>query len=74
MPFDHLTLPDTDPTFLDSAIINAFSPPVKSWWQSRFKNLSRAQRLAIPTIAAGQNTLICAPTGTGTTLSASSAS
>jgi len=54
----------------DATILQAFHPPIQSWWHTHFKHLSLPQRLAIPAISAGKNTLVCAPTGTGKTLCA----
>jgi ATP-dependent Lhr-like helicase len=47
-----------------------FSAPVRRWFEASFKAPTPAQALGWPSIAAGQNTLICAPTGSGKTLAA----
>ena len=44
--------------------------PVRTWWEAKFSAMSLPQRLAVPAIAAGKHVLVCAPTGTGKTLSA----
>jgi ATP-dependent Lhr-like helicase len=54
----------------DARILESFHAPVRDWWTARFPQFSLPQRLAVPAIAAGRNTLVCAPTGTGKTLSA----
>ncbi len=54
----------------EQEILAALWQPVRQWWGGRFSSMSMAQRLAIPAIAAGQNVLVCAPTGTGKTLCA----
>ena len=51
-------------------IVGGFWGPVREWWTGRFSGLSLPQRLAVPAIAAGKHTLVCAPTGTGKTLCA----
>lgn len=55
---------------VDAAIVGAFWPGVRDWWRGKFSHLSLPQRLAVPSIAAGEHTLVCAPTGTGKTLCA----
>jgi ATP-dependent Lhr-like helicase len=51
-------------------IISGLCPAVQRWLNARFSALTAPQRLAIPSIRAGRNTLVCAPTGSGKTLSA----
>src|SRR5437870_1003274 len=46
------------------------SSPVRSWFTERFGQPTVAQRLAWPTIAAGEDLLLAAPTGSGKTLAA----
>jgi ATP-dependent helicase Lhr and Lhr-like helicase len=47
-----------------------FSEPVRRWFQASFAEPTPAQAMGWPKIAAGANTLICAPTGSGKTLAA----
>jgi len=61
----------------DGEILDLFEPAVKKWWVNKFepyKSINNGyftppQRLAIPKIHFGRNTLICSPTGSGKTLS-----
>src|SRR3954452_23759531 len=46
----------------------AFSDPVRAWFEASFEGPTPAQALGWREIAAGANTLICAPTGSGKTL------
>jgi ATP-dependent Lhr-like helicase len=50
--------------------LSPFSEPVRRWFQASFAEPTPAQALGWPKIAAGANTLICAPTGSGKTLAA----
>jgi ATP-dependent Lhr-like helicase len=47
-----------------------FHPAVAAWFRASFASETEAQRRAWPLIAAGQPTLIAAPTGSGKTLTA----
>ena len=47
-----------------------FSQPVRRWFEASFEAPTPAQAMGWPKIAAGANTLICAPTGSGKTLAA----
>jgi len=47
-----------------------FHPAVAAWFRASFPSETQAQRRAWPLIAAGQPTLIAAPTGSGKTLTA----
>ena len=51
--------------------LSAFHPAVAAWFRARFpEGPTPAQRAAWPRIAAGQHTLVAAPTGSGKTLTA----
>ena len=47
-----------------------FHPIIEQWFRSRFNAPTEPQRLGWPAIAAGEHTLIAAPTGSGKTLTA----
>ncbi|NMI76885.1 ATP-dependent helicase [Nanohaloarchaea archaeon] len=47
-----------------------FEPYVKEWFNSKFPGLSNPQKYAFELIHEEENSLICAPTGSGKTLSA----
>jgi len=47
-----------------------FHPITKTWFENTLGTPTPVQAEAWPNIAAGRNTLVCAPTGTGKTLSA----
>ena len=53
-----------------STPLSAFSDPVRRWFEASFAEPTPAQAMGWPPIAAGANTLICAPTGSGKTLAA----
>ena len=46
------------------------SPPVRAWFERRFRAPTPAQREGWPAIAGGSDVLIAAPTGSGKTLAA----
>ncbi|MFI5121360.1 MAG: DEAD/DEAH box helicase, partial [Vicinamibacteria bacterium] len=50
--------------------LTAFSDRTRRWFESSFEAPTPAQAEGWPKIASGANTLICAPTGSGKTLSA----
>ena len=50
--------------------LEPFSQPVRSWFEHSFEAPTPAQAQGWPAIATGEHTLICAPTGSGKTLSA----
>jgi len=51
-------------------MLDRFSAPVRDWFSSTFGEPTPPQREGWPAIASGSDTLICAPTGSGKTLSA----
>ncbi|MEM3567126.1 MAG: DEAD/DEAH box helicase, partial [Thermoplasmata archaeon] len=55
---------------VDDEILMKLHPKVGLWFRERHGKFSPAQREAIPRILEGRNVLICAPTGSGKTLSA----
>ena len=54
----------------DDPVLQRFSPAVRTWFASSFTEPTGAQKLGWPAIADGDHTLICAPTGSGKTLTA----
>ncbi|MCU0261684.1 MAG: DEAD/DEAH box helicase, partial [Ilumatobacteraceae bacterium] len=51
-------------------MLEAFSPAVRAWFATSFPEPTAAQAQGWPHIAGGEHTLICAPTGSGKTLTA----
>ena len=51
-------------------VIAGFHPAVRAWFERAFPGPTAAQIQAWPAIAAGRNTLVAAPTGSGKTLTA----
>src|SRR3954470_10358195 len=54
----------------DHPVLQAFSPAVREWFATSFPEPTAAQVQGWPAIVAGQHTLVCAPTGSGKTLTA----
>lgn len=52
----------------DHQALEPFSPPVRAWFSTTFEAPTEAQVQAWPAIAAGDHTLVLAPTGSGKTL------
>ncbi len=44
--------------------------PVRNWFKDKFPDFTAPQKLAIPSIMAGDHLLLCSPTGSGKTLTA----
>lgn len=53
-----------------SDALDAFHPPVATWFRHTFTSATPPQQAAWPAIMRGENTLVFAPTGSGKTLSA----
>jgi len=60
-------LPPTPPT---DAALDPFDPAVRAWFRATFGGPTSAQALAWPSLLAGRNLLLSAPTGQGKTLAA----
>ena len=61
--------------YLDSyeeseVIFSQLSQPVRDWFKDKFPDFTDPQKMAIPSITAGDNLLLCSPTGSGKTLTA----
>ena len=54
----------------ETSPLDLFSKPVRRWFEASFEAPTPAQDQGWPAIASGANTLICAPTGSGKTLTA----
>jgi len=54
----------------DHAVLDGFSPAVREWFAASFPTPTPPQIKGWPSIRAGQHTLVCAPTGSGKTLTA----
>jgi ATP-dependent Lhr-like helicase len=62
---DFLSWPPTK-----EAALQSLATPIRRWFAERFGEPTAAQRFAWPTLAAGKNLLLSAPTGCGKTLAA----
>jgi ATP-dependent Lhr-like helicase len=65
-----MSTPTTPSTPQRPSPLEPFSKPVRRWFESSFEAPTPAQAAGWPAIASGAHTLICAPTGSGKTLSA----
>jgi len=54
----------------DHDVLDGFSPAVRAWFASSFPEPTAPQVLGWPSIRSGAHTLVCAPTGSGKTLTA----
>ena len=54
----------------DHPVLQGFSPAVREWFSASFPEPTTAQVQGWPAINSGQHTLVCAPTGSGKTLTA----
>ena len=54
----------------DHRVLHAFSPAVREWFATSFPEPTAPQVQGWPAIIGGAHTLICAPTGSGKTLTA----
>ena len=54
----------------DHPVLEAFSPAVRAWFAASFPEPTPAQVDGWPSILSGAHTLVCAPTGSGKTLTA----
>ncbi|HEX2782165.1 MAG TPA: DEAD/DEAH box helicase, partial [Ilumatobacteraceae bacterium] len=54
----------------DHLVLEAFSPAVRAWFAASFPAPTTAQVDGWPSILSGAHTLVCAPTGSGKTLTA----
>src|SRR4029079_11842292 len=52
------------------AVLDAFSPAVRAWFAASFPEPTTPQIDGWPAILSGSHTLVCAPTGSGKTLTA----
>lgn len=60
----------TCPVVADHPVLEVFSPAVREWFATSFPEPTPPQIQGWPAIARGDHTLICAPTGSGKTLTA----
>ncbi|MDP2292197.1 MAG: DEAD/DEAH box helicase [Actinomycetota bacterium] len=54
----------------DHPVLHGFSPAVREWFSASFPSPTPPQIHGWPAIRSGQHTLVCAPTGSGKTLTA----
>jgi len=51
-------------------LLERLCQPVRNWFKDKFPDFTDPQKLAIPSIMAGDHLLLCSPTGSGKTLTA----
>jgi ATP-dependent Lhr-like helicase len=51
-------------------LLSQLSQPVRDWFKDTFPDFTEPQKMAIPSIIAGEHLLLCSPTGSGKTLTA----
>ena len=54
----------------DHEVLHGFAPAVRAWFGSSFPEPTAPQVQGWPSIRSGAHTLVCAPTGSGKTLTA----
>src|SRR5437870_13052056 len=65
-----ISIAERYPLLVGSDPLASFNPATRAWFEATFQAPTRAQELAWPAIARGENALVLAPTGSGKTLAA----